>query len=178
MKERLEFILDSPSEDMRVKKIIMSLLQNWILRFKNERGIQSIEQLYEKGKLWLRCYSSSTKKNNNRNRLKDEIVLANNLANELLIEVGNTRQYSNNKHLNCLEENKKVLCYLNQQQGNNKKEEFHWTNKLIASNEELFKVISLYELLTVDKDPFLKEDSNHDEEDPFADPPSSLLYDE
>lgn len=198
MKERFEFILDSPSEDMQVKKMVMSLLQNLILRFRNERGIQSIEQLYEKGKLLLYSYPSKKKVNiSSSNRklsiVQDEIDLAHSLANELLNEIHkiDTRraewQYElryndkiRRKYLNCLEESKKILQYISQvsfQQ--RRKEEFYWTNKLIASNEELLKVISLYELMVIGKTPFNDEKtrcipySNKKEEvleDPFADP--------
>ncbi|CEP17387.1 hypothetical protein [Parasitella parasitica] len=53
MKERFDLIIESSTEDLRVRKLLVTLLGIWAIRFKNERGMRVLQELYDKGKLYL-----------------------------------------------------------------------------------------------------------------------------
>ncbi|KAI7869618.1 uncharacterized protein EV154DRAFT_530637 [Mucor mucedo] len=58
MKERFEMIIESPTEDMNVRKTIVSLLGIWATKFKGEQGMQILYRLHERGRALLQGQSS------------------------------------------------------------------------------------------------------------------------
>ncbi|KAI8646059.1 hypothetical protein BD408DRAFT_440305 [Parasitella parasitica] len=53
MKEMFDHIIESSTEDIRVRKLLVTLLGIWSIRFKNERGVRVLQELYDKGRLYL-----------------------------------------------------------------------------------------------------------------------------
>ena len=54
MREKFEHIIDSPLEDIQVRKLLVSLLGTWATKFNGEQGMQILQQLYEKGRRTFR----------------------------------------------------------------------------------------------------------------------------
>lgn len=53
MKERFDIIIESTTEDIRVRKLLVTLLGIWATRFKDERGMRVLQELHDKGKLYF-----------------------------------------------------------------------------------------------------------------------------
>jgi hypothetical protein len=49
MKERFHIIIETPSEDITVKKMLLSLLSTWSSKYQGEQGMQILQRLYERG---------------------------------------------------------------------------------------------------------------------------------
>lgn len=54
LKERFGRIIESPSEDIRVRKLLMTLLSTWSVMFKDEKEMHHIRQMFERGKHYFR----------------------------------------------------------------------------------------------------------------------------
>lgn len=63
MKERFELLIDSPTEDIKVRKTIVTLLGTWSTKYKGEQGMQVLYRLYEKGRLMLQNNGQSSQVN-------------------------------------------------------------------------------------------------------------------
>lgn len=46
-------IIESPTEDMKVRKTIVMLLGTWATKFKGEQGMQILYRLHERGRLTI-----------------------------------------------------------------------------------------------------------------------------
>lgn len=58
MKERFEMMIESPTEDMNVRKTIVMLLGIWSTKFKGEHGMQVLYRLHERGRALIQGQSS------------------------------------------------------------------------------------------------------------------------
>ncbi|KAI8576489.1 hypothetical protein K450DRAFT_256962 [Umbelopsis ramanniana AG] len=58
MRERIEIIITSPTEDMELRKELVSLLGTWSAKYKDEPGMRAIADLYELGRSKLGLGSS------------------------------------------------------------------------------------------------------------------------
>jgi hypothetical protein len=54
IKERFDIIIESTTEDIRVRKLLVTLLGIWATRFKDERGMRILQELHDKGQLYFK----------------------------------------------------------------------------------------------------------------------------
>lgn len=50
MRDRFGFIINSPAEDITVRKTLVMLLGIWASKFEGEPGMQILQRLYEQGR--------------------------------------------------------------------------------------------------------------------------------
>ncbi|KAH8551383.1 hypothetical protein BGW37DRAFT_39248 [Umbelopsis sp. PMI_123] len=68
MRERIEIIITSPSEDLELRKELVSLLGTWSAKYKDEPGMRTIADLYELGRSKLGLGSARRQKSRSVSR--------------------------------------------------------------------------------------------------------------
>lgn len=168
--ERFELIIESSLEDVRVRKLLITLLGTWSVRFKDKREMRDIQRLFETGKHYFRLKkprassdqkqqrqgaiesaSNDTDFDKHKPKIIQDIALAVQSANNLIyaLQLINTEQIDleNLRYMYemCDETKQRMIRYARFV------EDEEWIGTLLDANEDLLKAMNMYGLIVTGK---------------------------